>query len=70
MEKQLITQDIIDKSFEIMNNLEVKYEWGIMIQNSADVLGLPKTELERAIIISDSHKWDKEHQKYIKNLNS
>lgn len=58
-------EEIIHECFNIMNQLKEKYDWDIMIKNSADQMGIDVKELEKAVIESDLYKWDKETKQYI-----
>jgi len=61
-----ITPEIEDKCFEIMNNIKEKYNWNVMIKNSADEMGIDVNDLENYVTSSGRYKWDNEIKKYIK----
>lgn len=56
--------EVTHKCFEIINNLKEKYNWNILIQNSADKMGIEKTTLEKIIEETNLYYWNNQEQKY------
>lgn len=57
--------EVTHKCFEIMNQLKEKYNWDVMLKNSADTMGIESKILENIITETDLYKFNKEEQKYI-----
>lgn len=57
--------EVTHKCFKIMNQLKEKYNWDVMLKNSADTMGIESKILENIITETDLYKFNKEEQKYI-----
>ena len=56
--------EIYHKCFKIMNNLKVKYNFDVMLQNSADEMGISIQEFKRIIEKYELYYFNKDTQKY------
>ena len=57
--------EIVHKCYEVINDLKKDYPIEILLQNSADQIGITKSELERLISKYDLYKYDDQSKKYI-----
>ncbi len=58
--------DTVHKAFEIMNNIKEIHTTDVMLQNTADELGITKSDLTTMIDKYNLYIWDNSTKSYIR----